>query len=197
MPVQPYILPKSSETPPGGLTVTQFIQAVLVGISGLPGEMVRPKWQIKPPKNPPAVTENWLAFGIDLTTPDNNAYLGSRDGGLTIDSQRQEAMDVSVSIYGPDALEIYGVIRDGIQIPQNQQALATAEMVFVEILAARRIPDLVNEQFYNRVETGIILRRQVNRIYAVPTILSATGVIQTMLGSEEYSLDWEVENEET
>lgn len=151
---------------------------------------MRPKWQVEPPKNPPDVITNWLAFGIDVAAPDANAYLGSDGTALT--SQRHEKLEIGCSIYGPDALENYGLLRDGFQIPQNRDALTFANMGFVEILPALKIPELVNERFYNRVETGVILRREIIRLYAVPTIISASGVIYVPLGGDsDYSLTWE------
>jgi len=199
MPIQPYILPASTEALPGEITLTQFIQTILTGISGLPGPMVRPKWQVEPPKNPPSITTNWIAFGIDISSPDANSYVWSNsgEGGLSVSSQRHEAVDIGCSIYGPEALEYFGLLRDGFQVPQNLQALTAANMGFVEILPGRKIPDLVNERFYNRVETSIILRREVLRSYSVPTVLSSTGVIHVPVsGDEEYTLAWDTENEE-
>lgn len=191
MTIQPYIRPSSTVGLPNDLTLTQFIQTVMVGLSGLSGTLVRPKWQAEPPKNPPDITTNWMALGIDLAIPDANGYIspGDDDG---LDSQRHETLDVGCSIYGPEALEIYGLIRDGFQIPQNREALTEANMGFVEILPARKIPELVNERFYNRVETSVILRREIIRSYGVPTIISATGVIYAPLsGNADYSLDWQ------
>lgn len=198
MGVQPYIQPFSSEPIPNELTVTQFIQTVLVGISGVDGTLVRPKWQANPPKHPPTIETNWIAFGIGLGAPDNNAYIATNPNDPSVvDSQRHETLDVGVSIYGPLALETYALLRDGFQVPQNLQALIDANMGFVEILAARPLPDLLNERFYNRVETSIILRRQVNRLYSVPTILSANGRIYAPTsGKIDYSLAWDTQNVE-
>lgn len=191
MPVQPYITPASTQGFPGGITITQFIQTVMVGLSGLPGTMVRPKWQVEPPKNPPNVSTNWLAIGIDLAVPDANGYIGSI-GDTDLTSQRHETLDVGCSFYGPDALEYYGIVRDGFQIPQNREALGASNMGFVEILPGRKIPDLVNERFYNRVETSVILRREIIRTYGVPTIISASGVIYApgINNDLDYSLAW-------
>lgn len=200
MPIQPYIRPQSTQALSGELTLTQFIQTVLVGISGFSGTLVRPKWQAEPPKNPPSIDTNWLAFGIDIATPNDNSFVWTADGdtvGTSIQSQRHEALEVGLSIYGPDALENYGILRDGFQIPQNLQALTSAKMGFVEILPARKIPDLVNGRYYNRVETSIMLRRAVVRTYAVPSLLSAEGIIYAPIaGDTDHTIAWDTENEE-
>lgn len=191
-----YLQPTSTQGFPGGLSLTQFIQTVMVGISGLPGQMVRPKWQVAPPKNPD-IDVNWMAIGIDIAAPDANAFIGVNDASQTI-MQRHETLDIGCSIYGPDALEIYGLLRDGFQIPQNLIELRYANMGFVEILPARKIPDLVNERFVDRIQTSVFLRREIQRVYPIPTLLSANGVIHCVLTEDEgeYLLDWNTQNVE-
>lgn len=186
-----YLLPSGTVPPPRGLNLSQFIQTVLVGISGVAGPLVRPKWQVQPPKQPD-FDINWIAFGIIESAPDANAFIGTDADGVT-QSQRHEGLEVACSIYGPDALEIAGLLRDGFQIPQNLIALRTAQMGFVEVNSARHVPDLVNERFINRVEMSVFLRREVIRTYAIPTLISATGTIHTVLGNEQYLLDWETQ----
>ncbi len=188
-----YLLPTSTEGPlPRGLTLTQFIQTVVVGISGLPGPMVRPMWQPEPPKQPD-LSINWMGMGITIAAPDANSYVwvDANQAGV---SQRHEALEVQCSIYGPDALDVYGLLRDGFQIPQNRDALFHANMGFTEISLARHIPDLVNERFINRVQTSFFLRREIQRTYSIPTIVSASGMIHTVIGNEDYLLDWETQN---
>ena len=178
-----YILPSSTEKPPRQLSLTQFIQTVLVGISGISGTLVRPKWQIAPPQNPD-IDINWLAFGIAVTNPTPYSFLG------TTHSQRQETLEIACHLYGPDAMEISGLIRDGFQIPQNLEALRAAKMGFTETSQALHVPDVINERFVNRVVMSVFLQREVNRVYAIPTIISANGTILY----ENNSLAWNTEN---
>lgn len=188
-----YLLP-TSETPPlpKRLNLTQFVQSVLVGISGLDGTFVRPKWQPNPPKQPD-IDINWLGFGITTSTPDANSFVGMDADGATT-SQRHEGLELSLSIYGPDALDIAGLIRDGFQIQQNLEALRSANMGFTEVSPARHVPDLINERFIEKVEMSVFLRRLITRTYAIVSVLSARGTIHTVVGNEQYLLDWETQS---
>jgi len=183
-----YIQPSSSQGLPGGLTLAQFIQTVLVGVSGISGTLVRPRWQVNPPKNPD-IDINWMAFGVKTITPDTYGYVvSSSDTSSTY--QRQEGIEVELSLYGPDALENAVLISDGFQIPQNRDALKAANMNFTEASPPLHVPDLLNERFVDRVVMSVFLRRQVQRTYSVPTILSSVGTVHTVVGNEEYLLDW-------
>ncbi len=186
-----YIVPTSSTPFPGGLTLTQFIQTVLVGVSGITGSLVRPKWQIAPPKQPD-IDQNWVAFSVAVATPDANAYLGVAENGTNV-FQRHELLEVACSLYGPDAIDTAGLIRDGFQIPQNLDGLRSANMGFVEVTPARHVPDLINERWVNRMEFSVMLRRQVQRVYPIVTLVAASGRVHSVLGGAEYLLAWETQ----
>lgn len=186
---QPYIGPSSTVPLPSNFTLTQFIQTVFVGISELPGPMVRPAWQVEPPKQPDLPVD-WMAIGIANLSPDTYGYVGVTAGGSTI-SQRQEILEIQCSIYGPNALDTYGLIRDGFQIPQNLQALTSANMGYKEMNPGRRVPELVNERWINKIVTSVFIARQIQRTYPILTLVSASGIIYVPDISADYLLDWE------
>lgn len=184
-----YLVPTSSEGFPGGLTLNQFIHSVLVGISGIDNTLVRPSWQVAPPKQPD-IAVNWMAFGINTITPDANAYVViNNDGSESF--QRHEALDIGLSFYGPDSIYYSSVVRDGFQITQNLEALRAANMGFAGVGPQQQIPDLVNERWVNRVTMSLVLRRQVQRIYPVLALVSANGTIHTILSEGEYDLNFQ------
>ncbi len=188
-----YLTPTSSEGLPGGLTLNQFLQTVLVGISGLDGKLVRPRWQVAPPKQPD-IAVNWMAFGIMSTPSDTNSFVGMDADGNTL-SIRQENIEVQCAFYGPEALYYAGVVRDGFQIQQNVEALRAANMGYVAAGTPFHLPELVNERFIDRVEMGLSLRRQVQRVYPIVSVVSAHGTVHTVLGNEAYLFDWQTPEE--
>ncbi len=187
-----YMLPIPGDPLPQGLTLPQFIQTVLAGITGLPGPLVRPKWQAKPPKQPD-LSVDWLAFGINEDEGDDNAYVGyNADGSAML--QRHVGLTVGCKFTGPNALRYVGFLRDGFQVQANRDALTRANMGFTETSRAVAVPDLVNEQWVTAFEMSVSLRRQVQRIYPIVTLLSAGGTLQTVIGNEDYLLDWNAQN---
>lgn len=181
-----YILPSATLPVPRGLSLTQFLQTVFVGITGLPGNMVRPKWQVEPPKEPD-LTVNFMSMGIGVAVPDANGYVDVDENGATV-TQRHETLEIGCDLFGPSAMEIAGLIRDGFQIPNNLEGLRTANMGFVETSTARHVPDLVGERFIDRVVMSVFVRREIQRVYPILTILSANGTIYAPMGDEVYLL---------
>lgn len=184
-----YLLPTSSGGLPGGLTLNQFIQTVLVGVSGFSGNLVRPGWQVAPPKQPDLPID-WIDFRVVVATPDTFSWVALDQDGNNI-SQRQELLEVQCSFFGPNATDNASLVQDGFQIQQNLEALRAANMGFVSTGAAVHIPELVNERYIDRVEMALFLRRQVQRVYPILSIVSAKGTIHTVLGNEDYLLNWD------
>jgi len=284
---------------PGNLTLKQFLQTVFVGISGLPGELVRPRWQPNPPKQPDLFV-NWLAIGLTQSRPDAYAYvgpslgqnafgsvtmrcnplagdtltvngtavtfvasspsgnqvlinsdplvtlsnlnsflvassdtnlkaltyslfyqtitmtavvLGSAGNSITLAStgiqlvlsgptlaygtdsnnatQRHEDLEIQCAFYGPSSDDYAGVVRDGFQIPQNLEALRSANMGFVSTSQTTHVPDLVNERWIDRYEMSVFLRREVMRNYPILSFASASGTIESIVSGNLKSIAWQ------
>lgn len=183
-----YLSPAAQSPYPGGLSFRDFLQTVFVGISGLPGNLVRPKWQINPPEQPD-VTVNWLAIAVVDDTADANAFVGSDQAGNNL-TQRHEDLEVQCSLYGPDSFDIGTALRDGFQVPQNLEALRAANMGFVSATRLTHVPDLVNERWVDRYEMSVFLRREIMRVYPILNFASASGTIRTLVDGSPKNLAW-------
>lgn len=182
----PHPQPPTLDTTPAGLTFIQFIQQLLVALSGFDGKLVRPQWQQQPPKAPD-VDVNWLAFGLGSATPDNNAYVAiEKDSDTDVPTvQRNELIPVIVSVYGPAAYDNIGLIRDGFQLTQNLSSLRQANVGFGYDTPAQHIPDFFNERWFDRWRCEFFLRRQIQRTYPLLSFLSATGTVYTQTATNE------------
>lgn len=172
-----YLLPTSTVPLPGTLTLDQFIQTVLVGLTNLNGNLVRPKFQKDQPKWPDNHV-NWLSFRVMLERPDTYSYVGMDANGNTT-QKRNEDVSVQCSFYGPDALAYTGLVRDGLQLQQNLDVLRASNFGFKETGVINLVPDLINEQWVQKFEMELVFRREVVRSYAILSVTTASGTITT------------------
>lgn len=174
-----YLAPVSTDTPKEDKALELIIQGAIAGITGLPGDMVRRRWQENSPKQPEAAV-NWCAFCVTDITPDAGPAIthdGSGDGND--DYVRHEDIAVLAVFYGPGSMASAARMRDGLGMPQNIDALQSKGIAFVETSPVMSIPELVNQQWIRRCDLHIGLRRKVMRTYPVLNILSAPVDIQT------------------
>lgn len=185
-----YLVPSASQPLPGSLTLDQFIQTVIVGISGYDPTLVRPRWQVAPPKQPD-IAIDWIAYGIAQNAPDANAYVWLNDANVA-NLNRMETLRIQIAFYGPNCQENIAVFRDGFQIYQNVEALTLANMGFNGCGPATHGPDLVNERWINRYEMELVLMRQVQRTYPILSFASAIGSIHTVVDGNDYTEPWSI-----
>lgn len=183
-----YLLPAPQGSLPGGLTFSQFLQQVFVGISGLDGTLVRPRWQPKPLKSPD-LDVNWMAFAVVDNDADAHAFSGVNPDGSNY-TQRHEDLEVQCAFYGTDAMRYATQVRDGFQVQQNLDVLRSASMGFVRTGKAISVPDLIDEIWRNRVEMSVFLRREVLRSYPILTMVSASGTIESIVSGNLKTLAW-------
>src|SRR5258708_4203476 len=96
-----YLLPVGAP-PLEGEALNNFLQGWIVGITGLDGTMVRPRWQAEPPNIPTAGTA-WAAIGTQVRPADEFPYVrhnGAANGGAGQDELHQhEDIEILVSFY--------------------------------------------------------------------------------------------------
>ena len=169
-------------SPPGpkileGNALQDFFQSWLVGITKLPNDMLRPRWQPEPPNIPPNDTD-WGAFGITSRKSDTFAaeFPDPSNPGYNVLRRHQE-LQLSVTFYGPNAEMYADILNDGVQVSQNLDLLRLNGMGFVGASDITTVPELLKEKWLMRCDITLTIRRQIVRDYGVQTILSAEGTI--------------------
>lgn len=165
--------------PPEDSDLDAILQQAIVGITGLAGAMVRPRWQATVPRQPePSV--NWCAFGITDTGPADFPAIthdGTGNGSDTL--LRHEEITVLASFYGPGASSNSKTLRDGIYLAQNREALQAQGIDLIGTDDIRAAPDLINQQWVRRFDLQLNFRRKSQRTYPVLNLLSAPTTIVT------------------
>jgi hypothetical protein len=176
------LLPAGTPAPAEDADLDAIFQAVIAAISGLPGQYVRPRWQPVPPQQPEPTTD-WCAVGIGVSHPDAGPYFGHDTVDPGTDTYiRHEQLDVLASFYGPSGKRYTGILRDGLAVRQNTEALAAVDVAFVESGSIRALPEFVNQQWIRRWDLPLRFRRKVTRTYPVRNVLSADIAIATDSG---------------
>lgn len=142
----------------GGLTARAQEDALhdtLAALAGLPGAMVRPRWQPSPPRQP-ASHEDWCAFGTLDEQPQGHQLVHGDDAAVLHAESRLAAL---ASFYGPGAAERARAVRLGLGVAQNRAALAAVGLVAVEAGAIVQAAALVGQTWVPRYDLAITLRR--------------------------------------
>lgn len=154
-----------------------FLHDLIAGVTGLPNDLVRLGWQQEPPNTPP-IDADWAAFRIVQTTSDwQPAIRHKPDGDGTDIFQRHSVSTVRCTFYGPNAEANASLLRDGVFIDQNQATLRANGMGIVECGDHVNVPEFVRGRWWNRVDTDLVIRREVRREYPVLNILRSTGTV--------------------
>jgi len=183
-----YLVP-SSASPPEDTALDAILQGAVVALVGLPGPMVRPRWQTPVPKQPEA-TVDWCAIGVMSETPEYSAYTRHWRGepsnpndpvGQGYDEQRRhEVLEVMASFYGPNSRGNANMFRAGISVAQNREAFYLQNMNFVSTdCKLTNAAELINEVWFRRMDLTFFVRREIDRTYPVLNILSAPITIQS------------------
>ena len=171
-----YLVP-STTAPDHDAALDRIVQQMVVGITGLAGAMVRPRWQPNPPKQPEPNVD-WCAIGVQSVTPDASPAIvhdGTGDGSDTVN--RHEDIEFVASFYGPNGLGNATLLRDGFSLPQNVEAIGATGLLYVGTSSITPAPALVNEQWVRKYDLRLTLRRQVSRTYPVLNLVSVVGTI--------------------
>jgi hypothetical protein len=155
------------------------LQQTVVGITGLSGDLVRPRWQTIVPKQPePGV--NWCAIGVaSLDGTDYPAEFHDGTGAGQDIQQVWDSLTALASFYGPQAMLNANVLRRGLYVAQNREAMQAQGIDLIEAVTITASPDLVNQQWVRRFDLPIRLRRKVQSTCPIRNIVSADDFIVT------------------
>lgn len=183
--------------PLAGQQLDGFMQQVVSGVTGIPGNLVRPRWQPEPPNLPQDPNTNpgtpssidWAAIGVVSSTPlgfpYNSEVITGR--GLVVaqgfsQQSDQEEFDLLCSFYGLRADNYAVKLRAGLIVAQNRECLQLTGMGLVNTSGRRRVPSLVQNQNLMRVDITVTFRREVREQYPIMYYLSAPAVLTTDTG---------------
>lgn len=164
-----------------------FLHGVMVGISGLSPEFVRPRFQLNPPAMPSREVD-WVGFGVHEREVEKGfAYQEMTDGATA--SIRHERLTLIASFYGPQASLYASRFRDGLQIAQNVAELSGAGMGLVETIGPRKASELIKQEWRQRQDLTIYMNRELDRVYPVLSLLSAVGGLVNDIGAFQFDSD--------
>jgi hypothetical protein len=186
-----YLLPLTSPLDDDALA--DFIGSIIRGITGLSAGLARPRWQPNPPKQPDN-SVNWCAFGITAQTPDADPYQALAIDGSVTTQTRYESLSVLCSWYGPNASSMAGKLRDGLDVAQNREAMRAQGLALQSMSGQTRVPELINDVWFDRVDITINLQRQVSRQYGTLSLLSASGELHGNGTDPAIINSWSVSN---
>lgn len=152
-----------------------LFQRVIRGVTGLAGNLVRPKYQDNPPTFP-EFDVDWCAFSVYVEPIQWNSYRVQEDD-VTHSIQGEEVMRLTCSFWGPNYQALERRWRDGMQVPQNREELDLNGIAFIEFADPVIVPLLLKERWVKHVDIRGTFKRWAVRGYKVLTLLSANGTI--------------------
>jgi hypothetical protein len=164
----------------------RILQGLVAGVTGLPGPMVRPRWQ--PKTNPaPEPNVNWCSIGVieETASPFGaEQHIGRDDSGDNPDgySKTRDYVQLRVlaSFYGPNARGNAGLLRSGLLVAQNRETLYGTGMALVRAPeGGRMVPEIDNNQTQRRFDIELRFNRVIRRTWAIKDLLEAQGQVKT------------------
>lgn len=175
-------------TPDEDQALRRFLHDVLAGVTGLDNGLVRPAWQVNPPKTPD-LDVDWLGFSVSEQRGDDAPFHEQHDDGSAT-LVRHEEVDVHCVFYGPGCMNFANRLRDGLYLSQNREALRSVGAGVVGFSPTVHSPELAGERFVDRSDVTMTLRREVKRDYPVLHFVGAYGEIDANRAGTTLIREW-------
>lgn len=159
-----YLLP-DGEAVPNDQSLEDIFQGLIVGVTGLSGKWVRPRFQTEPPPIP-SIKQDWVAFVVQNQTPDDGPYFEQSENQTSI---RHERLEVFLSFYGPNGQMYSKRFIDGLAIPQNIDQILEHKIKFIEVGRVLTAPDKINEQYVHRFDVTAVFARKTKQVHQIKT----------------------------
>lgn len=178
-----YLAPTST-APLDDQALDRYFHDLFTGVLSIDPTLVRPRWQMDPPTMP-GRNVDWLAQGVTERRDDTVASQILSADGLSTTVSRNQELDNLVSCYGPNASSLQALLRDGLSLDQNREAMNQTGLVLVRVGPPRNASTLLNDQWVKRIDCVITFRRLISRTYAVESLLSGAATLTTDTGITE------------
>jgi hypothetical protein len=167
--------------------IHRFLQQIVVGVTGMLGASVRPRWQPEP-VNIPDFGIDWAAIGIVSRTRDAfAAVIHMKDVSGTYDGidvvYRNQILEIMCSFYGPDAEANSELFAMGMQVAQNRETLLAAGYGLISVDDAVTTSDLLHDRWVPRIDVTFRVRRSQKYVYPVFNLLGAQATITDDTGA--------------
>jgi len=155
------------------------LQSVVRGITGLRGDLVRPRWQEKPPQQP-ARSDTWCAIGIiRIGAAYGRTIQHHPEGDGHDEEETYEDLELLASFYGPGCGGMAALLRDGLWIPQNREEMRANGMALTDTGRVTLLGEPIGPEFRRRADLHITLARNVSRSYPILNLLQAQIFLET------------------
>lgn len=158
----------------------------MAGVTGLPGNLVRPRWQ-RDPAPIPGPDVNWAAVGVisypSLKGIPNVWHVSDGDGHDEVGDGGD--VETLATFYGPSCSAYARLCRAGLWVTQNWEQLGPLGISLRDVGDVTIVPEKINETWYRRADLSIVLTQASSRDYDVLNVLSANGVISAPRSEDE------------
>lgn len=177
-----FLTPSSTGGDLNDEALQDFLQSVIVGITGMNGTLVRPRFQTEPP-NPPAAGTDWCAIGPGQRERDKYSAVKQQDNGNTV-VIRNRVLEILASFYGPHAETNGELLAMGFEVPQNREALTYANGQWTGFNLVSGVsgpiiaPAIIKGTWWYRADYSFRVRQQQKYMYSVLTLTEAKATLE-------------------
>lgn len=172
-----YLLPEVTGESLSGDNLRNLLQEFVVGLTGLSGNVVIPRWQPEP-VNVPDRAITWVSLGLSNRNPNSFPSIVHHPDGEGFDQLiSHQELELTLTFYGPQADYYCGRFRDGVFVEQNREILILNSIEVVDIGNQINTAELIKNIYTSRYDISISLRQKIIRKYPILNVLEPSFTI--------------------